>query len=68
MVWSDSDGSRLAVMTTRYRPAAAMAMIGFWLWSAAQWTPLNLPASWMGVDLQMGASLGREGSLNGKRS
>ncbi|MGP4806213.1 conjugal transfer protein TraB [Agrobacterium cavarae] len=54
----------LAVMTTRYRPAAAMAMIGFWLWSAAQWTPPNLPASWMGVDLKMGASLGREGSLN----
>ncbi|WP_296081841.1 conjugal transfer protein TraB [uncultured Agrobacterium sp.] len=54
----------LAFMTTRYRPAAAMAMIGFWLWSAAQWTSLNLPASWMGVDLQMGASLGREGGLN----
>ncbi len=54
----------LAVMTTRYRPAAAMAMIGFWLWSAAQWTPPNLSASWMGVDLKMGASLGREGSLN----
>lgn len=54
----------LAFMTTRYRPAAAMAMIGFWLWSAAQWTPLNLPASWVGVDLQMGASLGREGGLN----
>jgi hypothetical protein len=54
----------LGVMTTRYRPAAAMAMIGFWLWSAAQWTPPNLPASWKGVDLQMGASLGREGGLN----
>lgn len=54
----------LAVMTTRYRPAAAMAITGFWLWSAAQWTPPNLPASWMGVDLKMGASLGREGSLN----
>jgi len=54
----------LAVMTTRYRPAAAMAITGFWLWSAAQWAPSNLPASWMGVDLKMGASLGREGSLN----
>ncbi len=54
----------LSVMTTRYRPAAAMAMIGFWLWSAAQWTPPNLPASWTGVDLKMGASLGREASLN----
>lgn len=54
----------LGVMTTRYRPAAAMAMIGFWLWSAAQWTPPNLPASWMGVDLKMGPSLGREAGVN----
>ncbi|WP_296021833.1 conjugal transfer protein TraB [uncultured Agrobacterium sp.] len=54
----------LAVMTTRYRPAAAMAITGFWLWSAAQWTPPNIPASWMGVDLKMGASLGREAGIN----
>ncbi len=50
----------LIVMTTRYRPAAALAMAGFWLWSAAEWTPPSLPASWIGVDLEMGASLGRE--------
>lgn len=53
----------LIVMTTRYRPAAAIAMTGFWLWSAAEWTPLTLPASWKGVDLEMGASLGREAGL-----
>ena len=54
----------LIVMTTRYRPAAALAMAGFWLWSAAEWTPPSLPASWIGVDLEMGASLGREVDLN----
>lgn len=53
----------LIVMTTRYRPAAAMAMTGLWLWSAAEWTPPTLPASWKGVDLEMGASLGREAGL-----
>ncbi len=53
----------LIVMTTRYRPAAAMAVTGFWLWSAAEWTPQILPASWIGVDLELGASLGREAGL-----
>ncbi|MGL4198597.1 MAG: conjugal transfer protein TraB [Allorhizobium sp.] len=53
----------LIVMTTRYRPAAAIAMTGFWLWSAAEWTPPILPASWIGVDLETGASLGREAGL-----
>ncbi|WP_296082227.1 conjugal transfer protein TraB [uncultured Agrobacterium sp.] len=53
----------LIVMTTRYRPAAAIAMTGFWLWSAAEWTPPILPASWIGVDLELGASLGREADL-----
>ena len=53
----------LGVMTTRYRPAAALAMTGLWLWSAAEWTERILPASWHGVDLEMGASLGREAGL-----
>lgn len=53
----------LIVMTTRYRPAAAIVMTGFWLWSAAEWTPPMHPASWIGVDLEMGASLGREAGL-----
>jgi hypothetical protein len=53
----------LIVMTTRYRPAAAIAMTGFWLWSAAVWTPLVVPPSWIGVDLEIGASLGREAGL-----
>ncbi len=53
----------LIVMTTRYRPAAALAMAGFWLWPAAEWTPPILPTSWIGVDLETGASLGREAGL-----
>lgn len=57
----------LGVMTTRYRPAAALAMAGLWLWSAAEWTSPVLPASWIGVDLEMGASLGREAGLRRQR-
>ncbi|PDS75004.1 conjugal transfer protein TraB [Rhizobium sp. L43] len=53
----------LGVMTTGYRPAAAMAMTGLWLWSAAGWTTPILPTSWTGVDLEMGVSLGREAGL-----
>ena len=53
----------LIVMATRYRPGAAIAMTGFWLWSAAEWTSPTLPASWKGVDLEMGASLGSEAGL-----
>lgn len=53
----------LALMTTRHRPAAAMAMTGLWLWSAAEWTTPNPDRSWRGVDLQFGASLGRDTSL-----
>ena len=53
----------LTIMATPYRPAAATAMIGFWLWSAAEWTRPILPTSWTGVDLEMAASLGRDASL-----
>jgi len=57
----------LAVMTTRYRPVAAIAMMGFWLWSAAQGTAPILPASIQGIDLQFGSSLGRNNTLGGQR-
>lgn len=53
----------LALVTTYHWPAAAIAMIGFWLWSAAQWTTPSSPASWQGVDLQIGDSLGRDAGL-----
>lgn len=53
----------LAVMVTSRCPVAVIVMAGFWLWSAAEWTTPNAPASWTGVDLEMGASLGREAGL-----
>lgn len=58
----------LAVMTTRRWPAAAIAMTGFWLWSAAKWTEPSLPALWLGVDLEMGSSLGRDASLDRQKT
>lgn len=54
----------LTIMTTRYRPAAAMALVGFWLWSAAFWTAPDIGRGWQGVDLQLGNSLGRDNSLS----
>lgn len=57
----------LATMTSRYWPAAAIAMIGFWLWSAASWMQPELPRGWRGVDLEYGARLGREASLDHQR-
>ncbi len=53
----------LGVMTTGYRAAAVIVMTGLWLWSAAGWSTPILPTSWTGVDLEMGASLGREAGL-----
>jgi len=53
----------LALMTTRYRPAAAIAFSGLWLWSAAFWTEPEIVRQWQGVDLQLGDSLGRDNSL-----
>ncbi|WP_246827092.1 conjugal transfer protein TraB [Rhizobium binae] len=53
----------LAMMTSRYWPAVAIVLGGFWLWSAATWTTQNLPEGWKGVDLEQGQRLGRDGSL-----
>lgn len=53
----------LLAMTTRFRPAAAITLSAFWLWSAASWTQPNLPEMWRGVDLQQGQNLGRDGTL-----
>lgn len=50
-------------LATRMGPAVAVALTGFWLWSAAIWTDPTVPFSWRGVDLEMGSSLGRDASL-----
>ncbi len=57
----------LAVLVTRYRPIAILALSGMWAWSAAGWTPALLPPGWRGVDLKYGASLGRDPSLQRQR-
>ncbi|MUO42986.1 conjugal transfer protein TraB [Agrobacterium vitis] len=54
----------LAMITSRYWPAVAIVLGGFWLWSAATWTSPNLPEGWKGVDLEQGENLGRDGSLD----
>lgn len=53
----------LAVLTTWLRPVAILALSGLWAWSAASWTQPALPSGWSGVDLEYGASLGRDTSL-----
>lgn len=53
----------LVAMTSRYWPTVAIVLGGFWLWSAATWTPPKPPEEWKGVDLDLGQSLGRDGSL-----
>jgi hypothetical protein len=50
-------------LVTRTWPAVAIALTGAWAWSAAVWTYPEVPPPWRGVDLEMGASLGRESSL-----
>ncbi|WP_168598208.1 conjugal transfer protein TraB [Rhizobium sp. SG570] len=57
----------LIVMTTRWWPAAAIILGGFWLWSAAMWTVPDLPEGWRGVDLEHGKKLGRDTSLEQQR-
>ncbi|HXV29894.1 MAG TPA: nitrilase-related carbon-nitrogen hydrolase, partial [Sinorhizobium sp.] len=47
----------LLAIVTRYRPAAAIGLGGFWLWSAATWTEPNFPEGWRGVDLELGQML-----------
>lgn len=53
----------LAIMTTRYWPAAAITFAGCWLWSAAVWTEPEILHTWRGVELQLGSRLGRDAGL-----
>jgi hypothetical protein len=57
----------LISLVTRIWPAVAIALAGAWVWSAATWTDPSVPHSWRGVDLQMGASLGRDAGLSRER-
>ncbi len=57
----------LASLTTRIWPAVAIVLAGFWLGSAAFWADPKPPKAWRGVDLEMGASLGRDAGLQRHR-
>lgn len=54
----------MLVMMTKRWPVAASALGGFWVWSAACWTPASLPAGWTGVDTRLSESLGRRFDLD----
>lgn len=54
-------------LVTRAWPMVAVALASAWLWSASTWTGPALPDRWEGVDLQLGASLGREAGLQRHR-
>jgi hypothetical protein len=57
----------LVGLVTRMWPAVAITFAGLWLWSAASWTEPGRPNGWRGVDLELGASLGREAGLHRQR-
>jgi apolipoprotein N-acyltransferase len=54
-------------LTSPIRPAVVIVLAGFWLWSAAVWTMPKVPEDWQGVDLEFGASIGRDAGLARQR-
>lgn len=54
-------------LASRRGPAVAVVLSASWLWSAVFWTDPKVPKSWRGVDLAMGASLGRDTGLSRQR-
>jgi hypothetical protein len=54
-------------LVTRIWPAVATALLGFWFWSAATWDQPKLGDGWQGVDLELGALLGRDVSIQRHR-
>lgn len=46
----------LLIMTTKARPIAALALGGVCVWSAATWTPPDLPDGWTGINTQFRGS------------
>jgi len=57
----------LAILTTRAWPVAGLTFAAFWLWSAMYWTDPSGMENWHGIDLTLGASLGRDASLGRQR-
>lgn len=53
----------LLLMASRHWRLAAAVIAILWIGSNCTWKPQAPPASWIGVDLRMGASLGRDAGL-----
>lgn len=53
----------LVGMTSRLWPAVVVIFASSWIWSASTWTSANPPELWRAVDLRLGATLGRDNSL-----
>lgn len=49
----------MLAMTTKRSPIAAAMLGAFWAWSAATWTPPNLPKGWVGVDTRFRGAAGQ---------
>ncbi|MCW0021326.1 conjugal transfer protein TraB [Rhizobium sp. BT-226] len=60
-------GAGMLFLVTKRWPIAAVAIGGLTLWSAAGWTPPNVPAGWTGSDTQFGQALGRGFNLSLQR-
>ena len=58
----------LAGMTTRHWPVFAVVIAGFWIGSASHRVEPQPPENWLGIDLEMGADLGREVGLDRQRA
>lgn len=54
-------------LTSRIRPAVIIVLAGLWFWSAAIWTMPKIPEDWQDVDLEFGASLGRDAGFARQR-
>ncbi len=66
--WGLADATAgLMGLVTRMWPTAAIILAGFWIGSATTWDEPKLAESWQGVDLEMGASLGRDVSIERHR-
>lgn len=58
----------LLAMTTAARWIASAILAACWLWSAITWTSPWPPEGWAGIDLAMGARLGRDNDLDRHRA
>lgn len=57
----------LVLMTGRRWQIAVAVLLGLYAWSATDRTQPSVPDGWKGVDLALGQSLGRDGSLSHHR-